>query len=78
LPATRGKKKMNHDEPLVAVCCVHCNGHIFKFSKNLLEEYTDNVVYFSCPKCGKETLINYTDVTGLMIAESTRKRPYNP
>ena len=47
---------MTDTDELYTVSCINCNGHVFKFSKNLLER--TNNVYLKCPKCCIETYIH--------------------
>jgi len=56
---------MVNEEELFAVSCVNCNGHIFKFSKNLLEKSGD--VYLKCPECNAETKVSYKGSSGIDI-----------
>jgi len=56
---------MDNDEELFAVSCVNCNGHVFKFSRNLLEKSGD--VYLKCPKCNAETKVSYQGISGVNI-----------
>jgi hypothetical protein len=64
-------KRMNDGEQLFAVCCVNCNGHVFKFSKNLLEEY--GVVFLNCPECAEETEVTYDGLNGVAIKQTKHR-----
>jgi phage FluMu protein Com len=55
---------MAKEDELFVVSCVACNSHIFKFSKNLLEEYLE--IFLKCPKCRETTVVRYID--GLTIS----------
>jgi hypothetical protein len=61
-------KRMNHEEQLFTVCCVNCNEHVFKFSKNVLEEY--GVVFLKCPECAEETEVTYNGLDGVAIKQA--------
>jgi hypothetical protein len=61
-------KPMNNGEQLFTVCCVNCNGHMFKFSKNLLEEY--GVLFLKCPECAEETEVTYNGLDGVAIKQA--------
>jgi hypothetical protein len=61
-------KSMNNGRQLFTVCCVNCNGHAFKFSKNLLEEY--GVVFLKCPECAEETEVAYNGLNGVTIKQT--------
>jgi hypothetical protein len=58
-------KPINQDEQLFAVGCANCNEHIFRFSKNLLEEY--GVIFLQCPECWEETKVTYNGLNGIDI-----------
>jgi hypothetical protein len=60
-------KRVNNGEQLFTLCCVNCNGHVFSFSRNLLEEY--EVVSLKCPECAEETEVTYNGLDGVAIRQ---------
>jgi hypothetical protein len=63
-----GQKHTTNGEQLFTLCCVNCNGHAFKFSKNLLEEY--GVLFLQCPECAEETEVTYNGLNGVAIKQT--------
>ena len=59
---------MSNEDMLFSVSCVNCNNHIFKFSKNLLEENGD--IYLKCPNCNEETKVTHKSINGVIIEKN--------
>jgi Zn finger protein HypA/HybF involved in hydrogenase expression len=61
------EEKINKEDEMFTVLCIHCNDQEFKFSKNLLEK--NEIMRLICPRCNGETKITYKNIGGVIIGK---------